>query len=709
MSNTADPLIHRSEALYGQLGIDQLIHEGVVRDHDRHYGMIVYPSIKSSEDAGWEDVFGEVQTGSARLYVHIPFCTGRCTFCHFQLASTRHTDRYMDHLLREIELVDQNRRQIGFHGLFVGGGTPSLLPRRHLVRLLETVVGGLGVDSQGFNTMELHPEFVREPDALERLQEIKALGINRISIGVQAFEQVILDNLNRRHTVEENYQAIELVRRAGFDYIDIDIMYGLPGQTLAQWAHTLEEVVRLPIDSVSIFYLIIKQATAMGRNEAKTQSMVPARRESVLMHIMACEHLREGGFIETLTDHFHREYPDRATGSFQSNVVYSEFFVIPVGISGWGYMNSQHYWNSFDLDKYSDMIGQDQLPITRAVRLGPKERLRRDIMFCLKYGEIRFDAIVASHGVDPLSEYAHVFDVLQDLGLVNIDSEAARLTYQGRLFMEETCTFFFSPATARDCWVPVNDRADRQLDTFNYMISPRRPESKQILALVAHPDPDSFTHRLLQAFHEGAAPSGHEITVIDLYKEGYQSQLAAAEIGSTQPDADVKRHQEMVRRADILAFFYPIWWYSAPAILRGWLERTWMVDFAFSFSAQTRYQGLLTDKRALIINNAADSVEGFANGWGPAYLENQIGSVFDMVGISRRYVRIFLNVHHQTEEAQEKSLDELRFLGMQAGLPRLYEPGRTVWERDELASQEKMPDLEVANMRTHRDSPANVG
>lgn len=657
-----------AERIYRELDIDALAKNGVARDHRRHYGMVVYPSIKSASNQGQSDVFGVPAHGKSRLYIHIPFCSGLCEFCHFQLAPTKFVTEYLECVDREFQLLRTTAPRLLYHGMFIGGGTPTSLNSKQLNTVIDSAFRTLNVNREGFNTIEIHPEFVRQGDAYERFIAMRERGLNRISIGAQAFDQDVLDSMARRHTVEENFRAIELAREAGFQYVDIDIMYGVPGQTLHQWSQTLSAVAGLPVDSVSIFYLIVKPGTAVAN---RPRSALPAARESVLMHIMAREALAAAGFVESLTDHFHRPQGPSADDGGLSAFLYSQFNIVPAGVSGWGYANSAHYWNSFDTRDYCSQVRRGRLPIVRAVHLSEDERIRRDLMFCLKYGVVDFSAFLNTYGVNVLEQYSYAFNTLQKLGLVVVDDSRALLSYRGRLYMEEACTYLFSDKVAGD---QLRDGGSDPLqERFNYLVKPNRSRPVRILTVVAHPRKESLTHALHDVFRSTAADCGHEIETIDLYAEKYESVLTGDEIDGLNVPNEVGRHQAMLQSADILAVFCPIWWYSVPAILKGWYDRTFAKGFAFEFSETDRYRGLLQGKKLLVINTGADSHERFAKYWKEAYVHSQVHAVFDTVGMTQRCVRIFLNAHHRAEGERQRIIDEVAYLARHIGFPWVFE------------------------------------
>ncbi len=672
-TRTITQAIDRAEQLYRKLRIDELRRLGVFRDHARHYGMVVYPSIKSAKAVDPTDLFRSDTVASARLYVHIPFCSGVCSFCHFQLAGNGLIDRYVDALCAEARLVRCACPQVSFHGVFLGGGTPSLLSLRHWKKLLTTIFTDLHVETSGFNTVELHPEIVRNPQAVGIVALLREFGINRASIGIQSFDQRLLDKLKRRHTVDENYEAIELVRDAGFPYVDVDVMYGLPTQDLAQWARTLDISSRLPIDSVSIFYLILRPGSRISEKDLRH---LPTAKESTLMHIMAREHLLGSGFTERLTDHFHREYPQRESAAPVTPMLYSQLAVVPLGISGWGYLNACHYWNQFEIDQYFKSIDEDRISVAEGVFLDKDERLRRDVMFGLKYGQCQLDAIRTIHQSEARDDLRYAFEAASKLGLVEMDERSAQLTYTGRLFLEETCGLFFSDRAARDQLTSFDNHVYKE--RFNYLLVPEVGEQMRVCCVVAHPKRQSFTRHLANAFVESAAAARHDCTLVDLYAENYDPVLTALSQDRNGAPHATSRHQALIEAADVLAIFYPVWWYGVPAILKGWYDKTFTEGFAFSFDLKQRYIGLLGGKRLVAVNTAGDTRQAFECQWGDAYLKSQIDHVYDTIGIRHRCVRVYTNIHHRTDDERERMVSEVQFLARNIAFPFVYDEAKIV-------------------------------
>src|SRR5258708_7417918 len=201
---------------------------------------------------------------TASLYLHIPFCHTRCYYCDFNTYAGLLPMRepYVRALLTEIALAGilaqhENKRLRRSRTIFFGGGTPSLLTVEQITRLLHACFNSFAVDPDAEITLEANPGTLSQ----EQLIGLRAAGINRLSMGAQSFDANLLQSLGRIHTPEEITQAVHYARTAGFDSLNLDFMFGLPGQTMQHWRDTLDEALALEPDHFSLYSLIIEEGT----------------------------------------------------------------------------------------------------------------------------------------------------------------------------------------------------------------------------------------------------------------------------------------------------------------------------------------------------------------------------------------------------------------------------------------------------------------
>lgn len=193
---------------------------------------------------------------SLELYVHIPFCIRKCQYCDFLSGpfDQKTQNHYVDALCQEIRSVSQ-KESYEVISVFVGGGTPSVLSGKQLCRIMDEIKQAFDLSEDAEITMEANPGTV----SLDQLKLCRKAGINRISLGLQSTVQQELEMLGRIHTYEEFLQSYHWARKAGFDNINVDLMFAIPGQTCESWKHNLETVAELSPEHISAYSLIIEE------------------------------------------------------------------------------------------------------------------------------------------------------------------------------------------------------------------------------------------------------------------------------------------------------------------------------------------------------------------------------------------------------------------------------------------------------------------
>ncbi len=230
----------------------------------------------------------------AGLYVHIPFCLTRCGYCDFNAyAGLDHlAGRYVDALIAEADMTKGDWADHTFVSIFLGGGTPTTLPASTLERLSMTLRGAFQVEPGAEITCEANPDTV---DAAY-LRALRAAGVTRLSIGVQSFDPSVLRALERQHPAEAAKAAFEAGRGAGFDDINLDLIYGADGESLESWEATLAEAAGLGPDHLSCYALTVEPATPLGRKVAAGLVPPPDPDAQSRMYEVACRRLREAGY-----------------------------------------------------------------------------------------------------------------------------------------------------------------------------------------------------------------------------------------------------------------------------------------------------------------------------------------------------------------------------------------------------------------------------
>ncbi len=230
---------------------------------------------------------------AASIYIHIPFCVRKCFYCDFASQAGRQSDfgRYCDAVKAEAHSVYERYGKREVPSVFIGGGTPTVLPADLLCSLLEEVFRLFPPDENAEIATEANPGTV----TLEELRQLRAAGVNRISFGAQSFDEALLRTLGRIHTPSDITRAVETAREAGFENINLDLMYALPGQTQDTWRETLRKAVSLGIPHISCYSLILEEGTLLAEKAAKGEISVPDDDTCLAMQKTAARVLSQAG------------------------------------------------------------------------------------------------------------------------------------------------------------------------------------------------------------------------------------------------------------------------------------------------------------------------------------------------------------------------------------------------------------------------------
>jgi len=353
-------------------------------------------------------------SGEFSLYIHVPFCTKKCDYCHFYVIPDKNIFKeiYIRSLKKEWEL----RRPMLLHkklvSLYFGGGTPSLLGPQ----AIEEIISWINPSPQIEITLEVNPENV----TLSTMQAFKKAGINRVSLGVQSLEESHLQILSRTHTSSQSVRAIEATYAAGIENISIDLMYDLPNQTLSSFQNTLQKATQLPISHLALYNLSIEPHTVFYKKRDSLQ--LPDASTSLEMHNTAIQTLSGAGFTRYEIAAFAKQEL-----TSKHNIGYwTERPFLGLGPSAFSYWNCTRFQNIANLQRYAKMLEKEELPTHFSEKLSSHERLKESLAVGLRMIK----------GV-PLAPYTHLIPHLvhlQELNLIKFEKERVLLTEKGLLF-----------------------------------------------------------------------------------------------------------------------------------------------------------------------------------------------------------------------------------------------------------------------------------
>jgi len=316
------------------------------------------------------------------VYVHIPFCKQLCAYCDFYFTvSLNRRAQMVQALLREMDVREKEfiaGEHAALNTLYFGGGTPSVLEPHELQQLIEKVKKLCAVKEFEELTVEINPD-----DATpEYLQQIRDMGVNRLSIGVQLFDDALLRLLRRRHTAAQARDSVRRARAAGFCNITIDLMYGLPQQTLAGWQRALEQALKLDVPHISAYHLTIEPKTLFGRQQAKGQLLLPPEEESVAQFRYLHDTLVQAGYEHYEVSNFARP----GFRAVHNSGYWKGFCYLGIGPSAHSYNGRSRRWNVANNLRYLQAIEANE-PFSESEELTAEMRFNEYLLLSLRTAE----------------------------------------------------------------------------------------------------------------------------------------------------------------------------------------------------------------------------------------------------------------------------------------------------------------------------------
>ncbi|HTL51258.1 MAG TPA: radical SAM family heme chaperone HemW [Planctomycetota bacterium] len=361
------------------------------------------------------------------LYVHVPFCAAICSYCDFarEIAKPERIERYLAAVAREVSLTIP----AGFapDTVFFGGGTPSILDAGQWRRLMSSLAARVDFSRAREVTIECNPGTLENGKMTAWLET----GVNRISFGAQSFDPAMLANLGRIHTREEIPAGVERARAAGLTNASIDLIYGLPGQSVADFGETLEIAAALPVEHLSAYALTYEPGTPFHVMLGQGQIAACSEDDTGAMYRLAMERLGQRGFVQYEISNYSRG-PERAA---VHNLVYWHRGVCrAVGPSASGFMDGRRTVNERDLTKYCSALEAGRAPVASEEVLEPAAAVGEAFVLELRLNEgVDLRRFAVQFGIDPTATRGTQIDLWQRLGLMEfVPGELLRLTDAGR-------------------------------------------------------------------------------------------------------------------------------------------------------------------------------------------------------------------------------------------------------------------------------------
>lgn len=393
--------------------------------------------------------------GPLSLYFHIPFCDTVCFYCACNKIVTKnraHAAPYLDNLCQEIAmqgvLFDKSRKVNQLHW---GGGTPTFLSYEQMKRLMDTTRNHFNLhdDDSGEYSIEVDP---RETNH-QTIAQLRELGFNRISLGLQDFDPDVQKAVNRLQSKEQTFAVLEAARKEGFRSTNIDLIYGLPLQTEQTFANTLDQVLAYAPDRFSIFnyaHMPSRFKTQRQINDADLPS--PAVKLEILQ--MVGKRLTDAGYVYIGMDHFAKPDDELAVAqregklyrNFQGYSTHSDCDLVGLGVTSIGRVGDAYMQNYKELEEYAAAISDGKLPVFRGVNLDADDQLRRAVItqlichFDLNFSKIEqvFNIVFSEYFASELQNLKQ----METDGLLNINETGIHVQSVGRLLIRNVCMVF---------------------------------------------------------------------------------------------------------------------------------------------------------------------------------------------------------------------------------------------------------------------------
>ena len=371
----------------------------------------------------------------AGLYIHIPFCKVKCVYCDFYSITKKEEQipLFTECLLKEIDSYKDYTGKWTFDTIFFGGGTPSLLPAKYLEQILQKLHDTFNTSKVKEITLEANPGEA----SLEHLKDIRKLGVNRLSMGFQSFDDKILKVLGRLHKSKDCFKTFKNARKAGFDNINTDMIFNIPDLSVENWKKDLNKLLELKPEHISAYSLTVEPSTKLFNLVKNGRLLMPLERIDIEQYLLTGDILSKHGY-----NHYEISNYSLKNKECKHNLHYWNLSpYLSFGPSAHSYNLSERWWNYRSLDKYINKISQNTLPVEGKEKLDYRD----------KYNELILNGLRLSKGVSIQNAKNHFNgkfnDYIQSIqnkwDCLKVDEDTIKITKNGSLFVDEISSDMF--------------------------------------------------------------------------------------------------------------------------------------------------------------------------------------------------------------------------------------------------------------------------
>jgi oxygen-independent coproporphyrinogen III oxidase len=384
---------------------------------------------------------------SLGLYLHIPFCRKRCKFCYFRVYTGRNpadVQRYLDTLAREVEIYSQKAqiqgRSLDF--VYFGGGTPSFIGADRLKGFVQRITQAMPWDKAREVAFECEPGTLTQ----SKLEAIRDIGVTRLSLGVENLSDEILRENGRAHVTKEIYRVLPWVKEMGFEQVNMDLIAGMVGETFDSWKDTVQKMIDLDPDSVTIYQLELPHNTTYSKNLKSEDGARPVIADwdtKRAWHNYALDAFGNADY--EFSSAYTIVKKGRPKKFLYRDALWHGADMIGAGVSAFSQVGGVLFQNQNEWDPYLNPLQAGQLPLNRAYQPSPAERMTREMILQLKLGVIQTAYFKEKFGVEILDDFGGAFLKLQNDGMLEVSEKEIRMTRAGLLRVDQLLPNFYAP------------------------------------------------------------------------------------------------------------------------------------------------------------------------------------------------------------------------------------------------------------------------
>ena len=363
------------------------------------------------------------------IYLHVPFCKSKCAYCNFfSLASEKKMQEYVEALKREIVARSKYLGNETVKTIYFGGGTPSLLPVRYIGEILELVNNNFDLVANPEITLEANPDTIEK----EQLFSLKAMGVNRVSVGIQSFHDEDLKYLDRRHDSRHALQIIDDLKDVGFEKLTLDLIYGIPTLTEERWNKNLDIFFSTGITHLSAYALTVEPKTILGQRIEKGELQCVSEEETIRHYEILVERTKTNGFEHYEISNFAKE----GHRSQHNSIYWKDEKYLGLGPSAHSYDGNSRQWNVSNLTKYIQLAGNSEDYYEKEI-LTLEDKFNEYVMTSLRTSwGCDIEKIERSYGKSYVNHFLKNVKKYLEMGEMITDGNSYSLTENGKLFAD---------------------------------------------------------------------------------------------------------------------------------------------------------------------------------------------------------------------------------------------------------------------------------